>query len=140
MKSANGPARLFSRFASVLFLLGLVACQSTSGPGGLEITTSQRALPVMERITLSASDCWFKKGDGRFDAYRIAPELSSHIGRPRLLLVPAARPQDRPLAVIEAEGEPATVRAYGPLLSTPLGNRIATDIRNWTAGGTGCTA
>ncbi len=135
----EAPFKWLSFSALVSLVLAITGCQSAApGPGSLQVSASERALPVMERISVSASRCWFKSGDDRFRAYRMAPELSSYTGRPRLLLVPAARPQDRPLAVIEAEGDPATVRAYGPLLSAPVGNRIAADVRSWTAGGTGC--
>ena len=119
--------------------LALTGCQSSApGPGSIRVQASDRALPVMERMALAASRCWFKSGGSAFRAYRLAPELSSYTGRPRILLVPAGRPEDRPLAVIEAQGDPATVQAYGPLLSAPLGNRIAADVRNWTAGSTNC--
>jgi hypothetical protein len=116
-------------------------CQSSApGPGSLTVKASQRALPVMERIAIAASRCWFKTGDKRFRPYRMAPELNSFSGRPRILLVPRNRPQDRPLAVIEGQGDPATIQAYGPLLSAPVGNRIATDIKSWTGGSTACGA
>ncbi len=125
--------------ASGLVALMLAGCQSsTPGPGSIRVQASDRALPVMERVALSASRCWFKSGGNEFRAYRLAPELSSYTGRPRILLVPAGRPEDRPLAVIEAQGDPATVQAYGPLLAAPLGNRIAADVRSWTAGSTNC--
>lgn len=94
----------------------------------------------MERIARAASRCWFKSGDKRFRAYRLAPELNSFSGRPRILLVPASRPEDRPLAVIEATGDPATIEAYGPLMSASVGNRMAADIRNWAGGSTACGA
>ena len=94
--------------ASGLVALMLAGCQSsTPGPGSIRVQASERALPVMERVALSASRCWFKSGGNEFRAYRLAPELSSYTGRPRILLVPAGRPEDRPLAVIEAQGDPA---------------------------------
>lgn len=122
-----------------LVAFAMVGCQSSSpGPGSIQVQASDRALPVMERVALAANRCWFKSGDGSFRAYRLAPELTSFTGRPRILLVPANKPEDRPLAVIEAKGDPATVQAYGPLLTAPLGNRIATDVRNWSGGSTSC--
>lgn len=127
----------------VVALAGLLlsACQSpTPGPGNQTANSSDRALTTMERIARAASRCWFKSGDKRFRAYRLAPELNSFSGRPRILLVPASRPEDRPLAVIEAEGDPATIEAYGPLMSAPVGNRMAADIKNWASGSTACGA
>ncbi|MCR9134986.1 MAG: hypothetical protein NXI27_03275 [Alphaproteobacteria bacterium] len=119
----------------------LSGCQSsTPGPGDQSAVSSDRALTTMERIARAASRCWFKSGDKRFRPYRLAPELNSFSGRPRILLVPASRPEDRPLAVIEAQGDPATVQAYGPLMSAPVGNRMATDIKSWAGGSTSCGA
>jgi len=118
---------------------GLTGCRS-AGPGPVQLESSERAVTVMERVTLAASRCWFQSGDRRFEPYRLAPELTSFSGRPRLLVVPADRPQDRPLAVIEAQGAPATLQAYGPLLSMPLGSRIATDVKRWAGGSTACAA
>lgn len=127
--------------ALALVSLVLSGCQSPSpGPGNQTAKASDRALTAMERIALAASRCWFKSGDKRFRAYRLAPELNSFSGRPRILLVPAARPQDRPLAVIEATGDPATIEAYGPLMSAPVGNRMATDVKSWAGGSTACGA
>lgn len=142
--TAAKPAGLRSSVAAracVLTLAGLLlgACQSpTPGPGNQTAKSSDRALTTMERIARAASRCWFKSGDKRFRAYRLAPELNSFSGRPRVLLVPANRPEDRPLAVIEATGDPATIEAYGPLMSAPVGNRMATDINNWAGGSTNC--
>ncbi|MEM6464061.1 MAG: hypothetical protein AAF724_19305 [Pseudomonadota bacterium] len=119
---------------AAIFVTG---CQ-TAGPGGFTLSSTQAALPAMEPIALAASECWFKSGDRNFTAYRIAPELDSYSGRPRILIVPRARPEDRPLAVVEAEGDPATISAYGPLLAGPVGNRMAADIRRWNSGSSAC--
>ena len=117
----------------------LTACRTSGpGPGNITVQSQDGALPTMERIALAANKCWFKGGQRAFRAYRLAPELSSFSGRPRILIVPGGRPQDRPLAVIEAEGEPATVSAYGPLMSQSAGNRIAADTRRWAGGGSSC--
>ncbi len=61
----------------------------------------------MERVALGANSCWFKSGDAAFKNYRLAPELNSFSGRPRILIVPRKSPEARPLAVIQAEGQPA---------------------------------
>ncbi|WEX86994.1 hypothetical protein PZN02_003333 [Sinorhizobium garamanticum] len=99
---------------------------------------SSAALPTMERVALGANGCWFKSGDPAFKAYRLAPELNSFSGRPRILIVPRKSPEARPLAVIQAEGHPARLQAFGPLLSEPVGARMTTDVRRWAAGGEGC--
>ncbi|MDK1373045.1 MULTISPECIES: hypothetical protein [unclassified Sinorhizobium] len=100
---------------------------------------SSAALPTMERVALGANGCWFKSGDPAFKAYRLAPELNSFSGRPRILIVPRKSPEARPLAVIQAEGHPARLQAFGPLLSESVGTRITTDVRRWAAGDEGCS-
>ncbi len=119
--------------ASLLLVAG---CQSNRPASP---AASSAALPTMERIALGANGCWFKSGDAAFKAYRLAPELNSFSGRPRILLVPRKSPEARPLAVIQAEGHPARLQAFGPLLSEPVGTRIASDVRRWAAGGQGCS-
>jgi hypothetical protein len=96
------------------------------------------ALPTMERVALGANSCWFKSGDPAFKAYRLAPELNSFSGRPRILLVHGHSPEARPLLVVQAEGNPARLDAFGPLMSEAVGTRVATDVRRWAAGGKGC--
>jgi hypothetical protein len=65
-------------------------------------------------------------------------ELNSFSGRPRILVVHRNSPESRPLLVVQAEGNPAKLDAFGPLMSEPVGARIATDVRRWAAGGKGC--
>ncbi|MDK1489507.1 hypothetical protein QN219_05485 [Sinorhizobium sp. 7-81] len=134
------PSYSFARFSALacaVASLALVAgCQSRT-PAAPAASTA--ALPTMERVALGANSCWFKSGDPAFKAYRLAPELNSFSGRPRILLVPRKSPEARPLAVVQAEGHPARLQAFGPLLSEPVGSRIATDVRRWAAGGQGCS-
>ena len=92
----------------------------------------------MERVALGANGCWFKSGDAAFKPYRLAPELNSFSGRPRILIVKRNSPESRPLAVVQAEGQPARLQAFGPLFAEPVGARMTTDIKRWAAGGTGC--
>ena len=86
----------------------------------------------------AATACWYGSNDSAFRNYRLAPELNAIAGPPRLLLVPAGNPQARPLAVIQAEGSPARVEAYGPLMDKAVGARISSDVRRWSAGSTAC--
>ncbi|MBD9372552.1 hypothetical protein IB238_07955 [Rhizobium sp. ARZ01] len=119
----------------VLAVAGLVsACQSA--PPAPKASTA--ALPTMERIALGANACWFKSGDAAFKAYRLAPELNSFSGKPRILVVPRRSPEARPLLVVQAEGQPAKLSAFGPLMDEPVSSRIATDVKRWAAGGAGC--
>lgn len=130
----NGRSLALACVAASLTLVA--ACQSgrPAAPAA-----SSAALPTMERVALGASGCWFKSGDAAFKAYRLAPELNSFSGRPRILIVPRKSPESRPLAVVEAKGQPARLQAFGPLMSEPVGTRIAADVRRWAAGGKGCS-
>ncbi|HET7412842.1 MAG TPA: hypothetical protein VFJ18_09295 [Pararhizobium sp.] len=121
-----------------LAAMALGGCQSTSGPGEIRLTSADAALPVMERITHAAARCW--SNEPAFKPYRLAPELDSYTGRPRLLVVPAQSPGSLPLAVIQAQGSPATVQAFGPLMNGAAGNRIKADVERWAGGNTSCGA
>lgn len=131
---------LYGRFLALALamasLILVAGCQSNRPAAS---AASSAALPTMERIALGASGCWFKSGDPAFKAYRLAPELNSFSGRPRILIVPARSPEARPLAVIQAEGQPARLEAFGPLFSEPVGTRMSADVRRWAAGDRGCS-
>lgn len=128
--------------ALMISLAALAGCQSQGrpGPGSLAFNSEKAALPTMERVALAANSCWFKSGDSTFKPYRLAPELNSFSGRPRILVVPTGNPGGRPLLVVHAEGNPAKVEAFGPLMSNPAGNRIAADVRRWAGGQSSCSA
>lgn len=126
----------FSKLSG-LFLAGaglLAGCQSA--PPAPQ--ASNTALATMERVALAANACWFKSGDPAFKAYRLAPELNSFAGRPRILIVPRNSPESRPLAVVQAEGNPAKLAAFGPLFSESAGPRMTNDVNRWAAGSKAC--
>jgi len=113
----------------------VAACQTpapTTGP-------NRGALPTMERVALGANACWFKSGDPAFAAYKLAPELNSFSGRPRILLVHKGSPESRPLLVVQAEGSPSHVQAFGPMMSEPVAGRIAADVNRWSGGSKACS-
>jgi hypothetical protein len=119
----------------------LSACQTAKVETRTSSSSSARAaLPVMERVALGARECWFRSGDPAFTKYRLSPELTSMTGKPRILIVPARNPNGLPLAVIEAQGSPARLSAFGPLMGEALGNRIRADVNRWAAGSDGCSA
>ncbi|HXV29001.1 MAG TPA: hypothetical protein VD840_01590 [Sinorhizobium sp.] len=133
------PSMTYGRFLALAIaaasLVPVAGCQSQRRAAA---PASSAALPTMERVALGANGCWFKSGDPAFKAYRLAPELNSFSGRPRILIVPGKSPEARPLAVIQAEGHPARLQAFGPLFSEPVGARMTADIRRWAAGDEGC--
>lgn len=129
------PIRLFPLLACA----ALAACQSappaTPAAGG-----KSAALLRMEQIALAAQRCWFASRDPAFRDYRMANELNSFSGRPRILLVPARSPEARPLLVVQAEGPSGKVDVFGPLMQSPLGPRVGADIGRWLGGNGSCAA
>lgn len=112
----------------------LAACQSAAPAAN----ANRAALPTMERVALGANACWFKSGDPAFAAYKLAPELNSFTGRPRILLVHKGSPESRPLLVVQAEGSPARLQAFGPMMQEPVAGRIAGDVNRWSSGNKAC--
>ena len=121
--------------AVIVIVAGLSACQSADKSGA---SSGHSALATMERVAVNANTCWFKSGDATFQPYRLAPELNSFSGRPRILAVPRNSPESRPALVVQAEGSPARLDAFGPMMSGPAAGRIRTDVVKWANGATGC--
>lgn len=119
----------------VLPLLALASCQSEPKTPPAQ---GQSALDVMERVAVGANNCWIKSGDPAFKAYSMAPELNSFSGKPRILLVRKGSSDIRPLLVVQAEGKPARLAAFGPMMDEPVSARIAADVRRWSGGAKGC--
>ena len=125
--------RLVSLSATVA--LTLTSCQSDRSPPS---SPDRAALPTMERVAVNANRCWFKSGDSTFQPYRLAPELNSFSGRPRILAVPRNSPESRPVLVVQAEGSPARLDAFGPLMDGASGDRIKRDVLKWASGTSDC--
>ncbi|MFL5010380.1 hypothetical protein [Rhizobium sp.] len=128
MRPRLANTALFTAVATMV-----AACQ-TPAPTG----PNRAALPTMERVALAANACWFKSGDPAFAAYKLAPELNSFSGRPRILLVHKGSPESRPLLVVQAEGSPSRLQAFGPMMSEPVASRITTDVNRWSGGNKAC--
>ena len=97
------------------------------------------ALPVMERVALGANRCWFKSKDPAFTAYKLAPELKSFTGTPRILVVKRNAPESLPLLVVQAQGHPAKLAAFGPLMQdATVSARVTKDVNHWARGGKDC--
>lgn len=122
-----------------VLLLALSACASRA-PAPEPRPSSDTGLDRLERVTLAANRCWFASGDPAFARYSLAPELSSFSGRPRFLLVPRGRPEERPLLVVEGRDGSTTVETYGPLMQEQIASRIRHDIDRWSAGSQTCAA
>jgi len=128
--------RLFVRCTAFSTLALLAACSTAKEPVS---ALSVGALPVMERVALGANRCWFKSRDPMFAAYKLAPELNSFSGTPRILIVKRHNPEALPLLVVQASGTPAKMSAFGPLMNDPLVSaRVHKDVNAWSRGGKGC--
>ncbi|MBA4798756.1 hypothetical protein HNR26_003150 [Rhizobium rosettiformans] len=121
--------------AILIAAAGLSACKpETPRP----TASGQSALDIMEKVAVSANNCWFKSGDAAFRAYQLSPELSSFSGRPRILLVRKGSRDDRPVLVVQAEGKPPRLDAFGPLLNEDVAPRIRQDVVRWANGRKDC--
>jgi len=104
----------------------------------ITLNDSHTALSTMERVAVAANGCWFKSADPAFARYVMAPELNSFTGRPRILVVERSQPTGRPLLVVQAEGNPAKLAAFGPMMGGAGGARIAADVNRWAGGAKSC--
>jgi len=130
------PRLSTTRVLALAATAALVAsCQSNTPVKGPD----RSALSTMERVALGANACWFKSGDAAFAAYRLAPELNSFSGRPRILVVHKASPESRPLLVVQAEGNPSKLDAFGPMMEGTTGPKIVKDVTRWASGGKACS-
>jgi hypothetical protein len=93
----------------------------------------------MERVMINSNACWFKSADPAFAGYQLAPELNSFTGRPRILVVDKKHPTGRPSLVVQAEGNPAQLQAFGPMMNGASGGRITGDVNRWAAGSKNCS-
>ena len=128
------PRLSVAHVALLTAIATMVAACQTPAPTG----PNRAALPTMERVALGANACWFKSGDPAFAAYKLAPELNSFSGRPRILVVHKGSPESRPLLVVQAEGSPSRLQAFGPMMSEPVAGRITTDVNRWSGGNKAC--
>ena len=130
----------FQKYCLILILISFTACQSGGPAGELELSVKQKPRKLMVTIARNVQNCWFKSADPTFRKYRMANELNSYAGRPRLLLVPKNNPTGLPSLVVQAQSKDKFTRlhAFGPLLATHAGKTISADLKNWTSGKTAC--
>ncbi len=126
-------SRLSTAFSLAVIGSALAACQSKP-----VVQSTPSALDVMEKVAVAANRCWFKSGDAAFKSYAFAPELTSFSGRPRILLTRKGSADIRPLLVVQAEGKPARLSAFGPLMNEPIAERINSNVQQWAAGNSSC--
>lgn len=127
-------------FATILICAAMLAgCRATPEVPAASVPGERSAaLTTMENVARGAQRCWFASGDPAFANYRLANELNSFSGRPRILLVPASNPEARPLLVVQAEGASPEVEIFGPLMDETTGERIDREVRRWAQGSSVC--
>lgn len=118
----------------------LSACNTKKPVQAISVPQPTSAVGIVSAVAKNAQVCWFKSKDPAFKKYKLASEVDSYIGRPRILLVPKNKPTGLPLLVVEAEktGRVAQVRTFGPILASSQGPRIQRDIANWRSGRSDC--
>ncbi|MEL6967713.1 MAG: hypothetical protein AAGM04_10070 [Pseudomonadota bacterium] len=123
--------------AALLIAFSVAGCQSAPPPVAKQ-TQSPRS--VMLNVGKQVQKCWFKGKDRAFRSYRMADELNSYTGRPRVLIVPKNNPGGLPKLVAEAERKGGTVRfsAYGPLIDGADGARFNAALESWARGSRAC--
>lgn len=134
------------RFLAVLFTIILVsACQTGAPSDNISFRSKTAPVKLVSAIAINAQECWFKSGDRAFRSLRMSSEVNSFSGRPRLLLVTRSDPTGLPRLVVQAEtkgdtasGTYTNVQAFGPLLQSGAGTRIASDVRRWSNGSKDC--
>lgn len=121
-------------FAAMALSFALAGCR----PEPPAPARGPSALDIMELVAVGANNCWFKSGDPAFRAYSMAPELNSFSGRPRILVVRKQNRDIRPLLVVQAEGRPAKLDVFGPMMNEPIQGRIVSDVNRWSRGDKSC--
>lgn len=119
-------------------LLGACATPTPRATPAVAARSADTGLDRMERLAVTANRCWFRSKDPAFARYTLAPELSSFSGKPRFLLVPRNRPEERPLLVVEGRSGSTAVETYGPILQTDLRARVESDLERWNRGSDAC--
>lgn len=123
-------ARLFA-----LLALGLVAACQTTPEAAFSSPQSQ-----MVHVARQVQACWFKSKDAAFGEYRMASEVDSYSGRPRILIVPKSNPGGLPLLVAQSERRSGgnSFERFGPLLQSAEGPRLARNLDAWSKGASSC--
>lgn len=123
-------------------ILILAACQAAPPKTAVRASVpgDDSALSTMERIAVAAQKCWFAAPDPAFRGMKMSPELASYAGKPRILAVPGKNIGGLPALVVEAQGNPARLSAYGPMMQGPDAGRIAADVKRWAAKDASCAA
>ena len=94
----------------------------------------------MVGVARQAQACWFKKKNPALRPYKMATELDSYSGKPRILIVPKKNPAGLPKLVAQAEriNGRTTFTTFGPLLASASGPKLNASLRAWARGSRTC--
>ncbi len=121
--------------APLLGLALLAGCQSSAPVVSSDAPASNEAHQLARRVGETIGRCWFAANETAFAGYIYSPEPNAVT--PRVLIVRKDQPAERPVLVIEAKSA-TSISSYGPLLDTPNGARIRSDLDRWAKGGDSC--
>jgi len=125
--------------AAMLFTLA--ACTKTEPPKVTAVKPKQEsARGLMVRVAKQVQACWFKAKDPALKKYRMAAEINSFSGRPRILIVPRNKPTALPKLVAQAQriGGKNRFESFGPLLQSSDGPRLNASLNRWANGSKTC--
>lgn len=131
---------MIKQLGALLLLLVLTACNQ-SGSGALTPKPKlQSPQSLMVHVAKRMQACWFAKKDSAFRRYRLASEVNSYAGKPRVLIVPKNNPAGLPKLVVQAErkGGRNVLSTFGPLLDGKDGPRLRNSVTKWARGANSC--
>ncbi|EFL90147.1 hypothetical protein [Ahrensia sp. R2A130] len=94
----------------------------------------------MLNVAKQMQACWFKPKLAQFQPYKLAAELDSYSGKPRVLIVPRNKPAGLPKLVAQAERQGGSTQftSFGPLLQTSNGPALRASMAAWASGSKTC--
>ena len=95
---------------------------------------------MMTHVAKQAQSCWFGKKDPALKGTRLAPEINSFSGKPRILIVPGNNPAGLPKLVAQAERQNGQTKftTFGPMLASADGTRLNASLHAWSRGSKNC--
>lgn len=130
--------KLLAPAAMAAMVVLLSAC--TQNNSSSSTVAQERPQTIMVRVAKQAQACWFKKKDPALRKYKMATELDSFSGKPRILIVPRNNPTGLPKLVAQAErrGGRNQFTTFGPLLKSKHGPRLTASLNAWARGQKSC--
>jgi len=125
-----------AKLAFVLTFILLGACTTSNNITPIPQSPQTQMVHIAKRIQA----CWFKSKDPRFKKFKMASEVNSYAGKPRVLIVPKNKPSGLPKLVVQSErvGGSNVVSGFGPLLQTADGLQLKTSVDRWAKGNSAC--